>query len=261
MIMRLVKWGAIGAAGLGTVGGLIFGSDMASYVSSSARSVQTAVTDAVPMEFQLRRARDLLDDIIPEMHANIRLVAQQEVEIDALRDDINQSGKALADQVASIQRLRDALATTNTTFTFSNVTYSRDQVKDDLANRLETVKEADVVLAGKQRLLDSRQKALAAAMAALDRTRSQKSLLESQVAALEGQYRLLAASSVGTTIAVDDSKLAQTQRLITDIKKKLDTAQRVLAYEGKMEQPIQVDPVSEQEVMSEAQEYLASAKK
>ena len=123
------------------------------------------------------------------------------------------------------------------------------------------MKEADVVLAGKQRLLDSRQKALAAATAALDRTRSEKSLLESQVAALEGQYRLLEASSVGSSIQVDDSKLAQTERLITDIKKKLDTAQRVLAYEGKMEQPIQVDPVSEQEVMTEAGEYLASAKK
>ena len=55
MLMNIVKSGAISTATFGTVGGLIFGSDVASYVSSSARSVKTAVTDAVPMEFQLRR--------------------------------------------------------------------------------------------------------------------------------------------------------------------------------------------------------------
>ena len=77
------------------------------------------------------------------------------------------------------------------------MTYTRDQLKDDLANRLETVKEADVVLAGKRQLLDSRQKALAAATQAMERTRSQKTLLESQIAALDGQYRLLQASSAG----------------------------------------------------------------
>ena len=60
---------------------------------------------------------------------------------------------------------------------------------------------------------------------------------------------------------VDDSKLAQTERLITEIKKKLDTAQKVMAYEGKFEEPMQVDASSEQEVMSKAQDYLATAKK
>jgi hypothetical protein len=42
-----------------------------------------AVKDAVPIEFQIQRARDSLNDIIPEMQANIRLIAQQEVEIAA----------------------------------------------------------------------------------------------------------------------------------------------------------------------------------
>jgi hypothetical protein len=258
MFFKLLKVGVISLGTLGIAGGLIFGRDLASYVSSSARSVQGSIKDSVPIDFQLRRARDLLDDVIPEMHANVRLVAQQEVEIDALRADIGESAKALNDQTAQIQKLRDALASNNTSFEFNRVTYTRDQVKDDLASRLETVKEADVVLAGKQRLLDNRQRALAAAMQALERTRSQKSLLESQIAALDGQYRLLQATSVGTSIQVDNSKLAQTERLLTEIKKKLDTAERVLAYEGKFAQPISVETQTEQQVMAQAEEYLSS---
>ena len=84
MITRLVKLGVIGALGLGLAGGLLFGRDAVSYVRSTAKSLRTAVKDSVPIEFELKRASDLLDDIIPEMHANIRLIAQEEVEVAAL---------------------------------------------------------------------------------------------------------------------------------------------------------------------------------
>ena len=79
MILKLAKWTVLGLAGLGIAGGLLFGRDLCSYVTSSARSVRFAVKDSVPVEFQLRRARDLVDDIVPEMQANVRVIAQQEV--------------------------------------------------------------------------------------------------------------------------------------------------------------------------------------
>ena len=88
MFTKLAKAGLLTIGALGLTAAVVFGRDAFSYVTSSTRSVRTAVKDAVPIEFQLRRARDLVDDIIPEMHANIRLIAQQEVEIDALKRDI-----------------------------------------------------------------------------------------------------------------------------------------------------------------------------
>ena len=59
---------------------------------------------------------------------------------------------------------------------------------------------------------------------------------------------------------MDHSKLAQTQKLIAQIKKQLDTAERVLAHEAKFTQPIQVDAVSEKDVVAQAEEYLAAAR-
>jgi hypothetical protein len=242
-------------------GGLIFGTDALSYVTSSTRSVRSAVKDAVPIDFQLRRARDLVDDIIPEMHANIRLIAQQEVEIDALKRDIDLSRTRLTDERAQITKLRDALTGKDASFTFAGVTYTRDQVKDDLARRLENVKEADLVLASKDRLLTNQSKALAVAMQALERTRSQKALLESQIAALASQHKLLQATSAGSTVLVDNSKLAQSERLINEVKKQLDVSERVLAHESRFAQAIKVDAISERDVMAQAEEYLASNQK
>jgi len=256
MFCKLIKLGILTVAGGALLGGVIFGRDVFSYATSGARSIRTAAHDAVPVDFQLRRARDLVQDIIPEMHANIRLIAQQEVEIASLKEDISRSTKSLADERTRVAKLRDAMETQQTSFTFNTITYNRDQLKDDLAHRFDTLKEAEVVLAGKQRLLENRTKSLAAAAQTLERTRSQKALLESQIASLESQNQLLKSQSIGSGVEIDRSKLAQSEKLISEIKKQLDVAERVLAHEAKFTQPIEVDPVNEKELMSQVNEYL-----
>ena len=102
MILKCIKIGLVAAAGLAVVGGLVFGTDAVSYFYTSAKSVRTAMKDKVPTEFELQRARDLLDDIIPEMQANIRLIAQEEVEVAALRAEIERVQVSLADEQARI---------------------------------------------------------------------------------------------------------------------------------------------------------------
>jgi hypothetical protein len=260
MLLKAVKWGVIGIGGLTLAGALVFGRDMCSYATSGARAVRSAAHDAVPIEFQLRRAHDLVADIVPEMQANVRLIAQQEVEIDALRNDIATSEKSLDDERVRMTKIRDSLGTERVSFTFGPHAYSRDQLKQDLARRLDTSKEADIVLAGKRRLLENRQKSLAAAVQMLEKARSQKAMLESQIATLEGQYKLVQAASVGSAVAIDNSKLAQSQKLIDDIKKQLDVAERVLAHESKFIDPIQVDAVTEKDLLTQVDDYLGAPK-
>jgi chromosome segregation ATPase len=257
MIFRLVKYGVAGAVLLVVVGGLLFGRDLHSYVSSSARSVRTAVKDAVPVEFELKRARDLVDDLVPEMQAQVRLIAQQEVEIESLRRELDRSQREIEDERARVQRLRHGLDSAQTQFTFSGLNYSREQVRQDLARRFDWMKEAEVVLAGKQRLLENRERSLVAAIQMLEKTRSQKSLLESQIASLEGQHRLVQAAASGSSFSIDNSKLAQTERLISQIRKQLDVAERVLAHESRFVQPIQVDTIDERDLMAQVDDHLA----
>src|SRR5215468_1817323 len=123
MFLKPLKFVVLATVGMLLVGGAIFGRDLCSYVSSSARSVRSAVTDAVPVEFQLRRARDLVNDIVPEMQANVKLIAQQEVEIAALKQDITESDKQLADERTRVGKLRDCLNTQNASFSFGQYAY------------------------------------------------------------------------------------------------------------------------------------------
>jgi predicted nucleic acid-binding Zn-ribbon protein len=257
MVLKAIKYGVLGIAGAALAGGLLFGSDLCSYARSGGRSIQAVVKDNVPIEFELRRARDLVDDIVPEMQANVRLIAQQEVEIADLRGEIERSQRAVEEERARVDKLRTGLSTPKTSFTFNRINYSRDQVKEELGRRFDGLKEAEIVLTGKQRLLSNRERSLAAAVQAMDRMRGQKSLLESQIAALDAQHRLVQAASVGSSVAIDNTKLAQTERLIAQIKKQLDVAERVLAHESRFVTPIQVDAVSEADLLREVDEHFA----
>ncbi len=93
-------------------------------------------------------------------------------------------------------------------------------------------------------------------MQLLDRTRSQKVLLEDQIQALDSQYRLVKASAVGSSVQVDNGKLAQTEKLIAQIQKRLDVAERVLAHESRFIEAIPVDTVVEADLVAQVDEYF-----
>jgi hypothetical protein len=256
MIMKWLRRSVLVVAGLSLAGSLIFGKDVVSYVRSSAKSVRTVVKDSVPIEFELRRARDLVEDILPEMQANVRLIAEEEVEVAALKVDIAKGEKAADEEKVRITKLRDALGQPQAQYCFGDREYSRSYVKEDLARRFERFKESELVLAGKKRLLTTRENSLNAATQLLERTKSRKRLLEDKIESLVAQHRLIQAAAVGSKIQVDNSKLAQTEKLITEIKKRLDVSERVLAHENEFVQAIPVDAVAEEDLLVQVDDYF-----
>ncbi len=256
MITKLLKRSVIVVAGVAVVGSVLFGKDVASYVRSSAKSVRTVVKDSVPIEFELRRARDLLDEIIPEMHASIKLIAREEVEVAGLNVSIASSENSIEEEKVRIAKLRNALATPRARYCFAGQEFPRSYVKADLANRFERFKESELNLASQRRLLATREGSLHAAMQLLERTRSRKRTLEDQIESLASQHRLVKAAAVGSHIQLDNSKLAQTEKLITQIRKRLDIAERVLAHESKFVQAIPIDAVVETDLLTQVDDYF-----
>ncbi|OHB66040.1 MAG: hypothetical protein A2Y76_11160 [Planctomycetes bacterium RBG_13_60_9] len=256
MILRWAKWGVMGVVGCGLLGGMLFGKDIISYAKSSARGVRTVVKDSVPIEFELRRARDLLEDIIPEMHANIRLIAQEEVEVAALKGEIEKNQDSIKDEETKVKTLRVVMEQPRAQYAFAGRNYSHNEVKQDLAMRFERLKEGELVLASKVRLLESREKSLAAAQQLLEKTSSQKRILENRIEALASQYRLVKAASVGSKVQVDNSKLAQTEKLIAEIQKRLDVYERILTHESRFVESIPVDTVVEADLVAQVDEYF-----
>lgn len=256
MTKKWIKRGVLGLVLFTVIGGLFFGADLLSYVKSGAKMTQEKVKDAVPIEFELCRAQDLLEEILPEIHANIQLIAKEEVEISALKKEIQESEEAIALQKERVDKLRNILRKNQSEYSIANRKYTQQEVTDELAAQFENYKEAELVLASKEKLFETREKSLKAAVQLLEKTKSQKRILASRIESLEGQYRLLKASAVGTGIKVDNSKLAQTEKLLGQIKKRLDVAERVLAHESKFVQTIPVDTVTPEQLVTQVDEYF-----
>jgi len=256
MVTKWIKNGIIIAIIAIVAGGIFFGKDVLSYAKSSAKWTQKKVKESVPVEFELRRASDLLEEILPEMHANIKMIAQEEVEIAALKSDIERSTKNLTEEKFCIEKLSAALEEGKNTYIFNNREYNSQQVKADLTNRFERFKEAQLVHSSKQRLLESRKVSLTAAMNLLDKTEARKKLLENKIEGLESQWRLLQAAAVGSKISVDNSKLAQTEKLINQIKNRLDVAERVLAHESNFVETIGIDATTDEDLLGQIDDYF-----
>ena len=241
----------------GLLGVFVFGKDLASYVRSSSKAVRGAVKNSLPIEFELRRANDMLTEIIPEMHANIRLIAQEEVEVAALEEDIERGDEAIAEEQQRVSKLRTALDRQFAEYRVGGRQFTRQQVAEELSRRFEQFKESQIVLESKRRLLAARKASLNTALQLLERTESRKALLEGKIATLESKHRLIVAASEGSSrLEFDNSKIAQTEKLIREIKKRLDVAERVLAHESRFVDPSPMATVSETELLEQIDDYF-----
>ncbi len=260
VIFKSMKWGTYAAGGALLLGGLVFGTDSLSYLRSSAKSVQSAIKDGVPLEFELQRAKDLVEDILPELRANVRVIAQEEVEIAHLRREISGATEKLESQRHNVSAFRNKLRGEEVTFVVHGRQVSRDQMTEQLASNFDRYKQAEATLVSKQRLLEAREKSLAAAQTVLERSRARKAELEQKIEALSAQFRLVQAQSVGTTVIINDTQLARADKLITDIHKRLETAQRVLAYEADvsgLDDTVIALGINESELLAEVDQSLA----
>jgi predicted nucleic acid-binding Zn-ribbon protein len=259
MLWKMAKIGVMTTGGALLAGGLVFGTDLGSYVRSSYHEVRASVKDNIPIEFELRRARDLLDGVGPELHQNIRLVAEQEVEIANLKTDLKDGQANLAAEKQRIEKLRNCLATEQTSFEFGGLEITRTQLTQDLSRQFTHFKEAETAMVAKQDLLTNRERSLTAAMDAMETAKAQKATLEAQIEGLEAQYRLVQSASKGTDVQMDHSKLAQAQKVVGDIRKQLAVAEHVLAHEAKFTQDVPIDTVNEKDLLTQVDEHFGNS--
>ena len=84
MIKRLI---VVGGSAL-LLSTIVCGRDVWSYVRTSAGCLKDSVSNSVPMEFQLERARQMIKDLIPEVQKNMHAIAKEEVELQRLHPNI-----------------------------------------------------------------------------------------------------------------------------------------------------------------------------
>jgi len=256
-MFKIMKWGLAGGVVVVVAGLVFFGTDIFSYAFTSGKMLKNSLEDSIPVELKIQRARDLMEDLIPEMHANLKLVAKEEVEVATLEKEISRERERVALEREKIRKMRKDLDVLPVSYSEArNGAVKRQFQLEEMAQRFERFRTAELLLAGREKLLENRRKSLHAAIQQLERTRLARVELAAQIEALEGQFILLQAQQSSSKLSLNNTKLAQTERLLGDLKKQLQIAQRVLERESELTEAIPVSTVTVENLAEQIDDHF-----
>jgi chromosome segregation ATPase len=241
----MMKKAIVGSLAAATLGTMMFGGDAVSYMKSGFNEVHDAVRAEVPIEFELRRARDEVAALVPEIHKSLHVIAEQQVEVENLKATLDHKQVALEDQEEAILALNEDLKSGEAQFVYAGHRYTVAEVQRDLAERFNRFKVAEETVKAQQEILEAKQTALKAHTDTLEGMLSQKKDLEVQLERLEAKLRTVEARKQISSLEIDDSKLARAKSLIAEIDKKLDVEARLLDAEGNFTGLIPVETKSD----------------
>jgi hypothetical protein len=236
----MLKKVLIGTGTAAVLGSLIFGRDVMSYGRTAWTATREAVKREVPLDFQIERARTSVAQLTPAIQHTLKVIAEQQVDIEHLTRDI--AGRS--------------------TYRYANASYTADEVRRDVKTRFDRFKAAESFLERDRRIQKSREQALYAHEKQLDQMLSQKKDLEAQVEQLEARLQTIRAEETVSAPQIDESELANVKRLIAEVNKQLDVQEKLLDANGKFVGliPVEVKPtVDISSVTAEIDDYFKPA--
>ena len=241
---------------------LFFGRDAASYVRTAGKSVREAVKSEVPPEFEIQRIKEIVDNLTPEVRECMHAIAEQQVDIEHLNEQIAKGEISLADQEKMLITMTNDVDSGKSEIRYASHTYTRQEVQRDLSERFTKFKIAKEQLERDRKIARAYDKALSANQKKLDEMLSQKQELEVQLVELEARLQSLRAQSTVSELSFDDSKLSQAKQAIRDLNKTLDVQERMMDVESKFVELIPADDVKSvsKDLPAEIRAYLGREK-
>jgi chaperonin cofactor prefoldin len=240
----MVKKGVLGAALTAGALFLAFGTSAPSYVRTAFHKVRHNAHDAVPVQFEIDRAREEIGRLEKPIHENMETYYQTQVDVDYLDKEIATAQANIAQDTKAMLTLRDGLRSGNLR-TVGNVTYSADEVKDELSRRLDHLRNVKNVLAEKEATIKAKRKIMDAALKQMVTMNAQKKELLTKVDAIEARLKLIEATNATNEFNFDNSALNRVKASVTDLEKRLEVQARIAEQEGKFAEgslPVFVEP-------------------
>ncbi len=261
--MFIFKKALIGVAAAAVLSTLVFGRDALSYVKTFGCSARDAIKSEVPIEFEIQRARDMVGNLIPDIRKCMHVIAEEEVNVEGLNKDIARAENDMSKQKAEILALRRDVDQGRSTYQYASRTYTSNEVKRDLACRFERYKSAEATLASKRQILSAREKSVVAAREKLEGMLASKRDLEVQIENLDARMKTIQAAQTATSVQLDDSQLARAKKLISELNKQLDVAQKMLDADGKFSGliPVETTPAVPEDLSNQIDEYFGKGVK
>lgn len=232
------------------------GVPLASYVRCGFNSLRESAGDAMPIEWELKRARQMIVDLKPEITKNARRIAREKIEVVRLEKQVTETQTRLAKAQSDIERLSDDLRSGSQAYTYAGHTYTSVQVQDDLQARFKRYKTRRQTADTLGEMLNARKASLASAEQRMEEMLSKKNQLEVEVENLQARLGALRVAQTASELNLDDSHLSRTRGLLDEIEMRLNEEEETLVINDEYFGEINLDEPADENLLDEITAYL-----
>jgi hypothetical protein len=252
----MIKKALLLALGVGITTTVLFGRNAASYVSTTYHRLTSSVEEAVPVDFQIDRAKQMVRDLDPEIRSAMHVIAKEEVALEQLNTQINGNQEKADKDKQDILRLQADLGQNKSVYHYASRTYTCDEVKQDLSRRFNRFKVSDDTLTSMKQMRDAREKNVEAARQKLSAMINARRKLEVDVQNLEAKRKLVEVAQASSDYVFDDSQLARAKDLINDIRARLDVAAKLANADVNVQTEIPLNEAAPADITAQVNDYF-----
>ncbi|MEM6978597.1 MAG: hypothetical protein AAF539_02945 [Planctomycetota bacterium] len=254
MIRKLITAGAA----VGLLSGLALATPIGSYARCGWKQITHTAGETVPVEWELKRARQMIADLKPEIQRNARRIAEEKIQVVRLERELEQTDTKLVKAKSDIQRLTADLKHNNASYAYGGRTYTSAQVKTDLGNRFKRFKTREQTSEKLSQMLSARQASLQAATQRMDAMLDARRQLEVEVENLQARLGALRVAQTTSQLSLDDSALSRTRQLLDDIATRIDVEEETMAVDVEYFGGIELDEPSDETLLEDITAYFDS---
>ena len=248
------------AAGVTVLGMMTVGRDACSYVGTSCSWVKESVKNSVPLDFEIDRARTMIKNLVPDIRANMHLIAKEEVEVEKLGKQVVDTQTKLDKDRDDLLRLKTDISSGRESFKYGSRVYTVAEVKTDLSRRFERFKTQDATLSSLREMQSAREKSLTAARQKLEGMLSSKRQLEVDVEHLEARLKMVEAAQTTSNYQFDDNRLSRVKELVGDLRTRLNVAEKLVQADTSVQDEISLDTPDAESIVEQVTEYFGEVK-
>ena len=242
--------------GLGLLGSLFFGRDCASYIGTSIGWARQSISDSVPIDFQIERAREMCDKLDEPIERNMHLIAKEEVAAERLAKEIERADAKINKEESDMLRLRTDLSDGQQFYVYAGRKYTKKQVKTDLTRRLARFKTNRETLDSLRETHQARLRGLAAAREKLTEMQAAKRRFEVDVENLAARQKLVEVAQTTSDLNIDDSELGRAREVIDDMEARIATAEKMVHASEYYNDEIPVSQPGSTDIVADFDEYF-----
>lgn len=211
--------------GLVVVAGLMFLIKKTSFLSYAGTLWSQATREAqeqVPTKFELERARREIAAMEGDISGGLRPIAEYMAAISRLKKDIKTSRDALAEQKSSMLAMTRDLEGNPTVLVYAGEEYSAERVRRKLQGDFESYKRCEAHLKSQEKLLEAKERSLAASREQLAKLVAKKRDYEVRLAQLEADEETLQTARIGSKLPVNDNRSSEIEAVLGNIENRLE---------------------------------------